>query len=79
MRRILHARIVAAIVLRASPARPLAQNTITLEGSVKSEGVASPDAQVTVVNVATHETSRATTRRDRRIPRPRHCFRASTP
>src|SRR3954447_10700098 len=39
-----------------------AQNTITLEGTVKSEGVALANAQVTAVNVATQETARAVTR-----------------
>ena len=39
-----------------------AQNTITLEGSVKAEGSPIASAQVTVVNTATQETARSTTR-----------------
>jgi hypothetical protein len=42
----------------------LAQNTITLEGSVKGEGAPLADARVTVVNIATQETARALTRRN---------------
>ncbi len=42
----------------------LAQNTITLEGSVKGEGAPLADARVTVVNVATQETARALTKRN---------------
>ena len=54
--------ILASIsLLFASPA--LAQNTVTIEGSVKGEGAPLADAQVSVVNVATRETARAVTRR----------------
>src|SRR6476661_4214298 len=49
-----------ALAVVAHPAR--AQNTVNLEGSVKSNGVAVSGAQVTVVNSATHETLTATTR-----------------
>jgi len=57
-------RLLAAAVFVAAFAQPaLTQNTITLEGSVKGEG-GSPlsGAQVTIVNVGTRETARATTR-----------------
>ena len=40
----------------------LAQNTITLEGSVRGDGAVVAGAQITVVNVATQETSRTVTR-----------------
>ena len=49
-----------ALAVVARPAR--AQNTVNLEGSVKSNGVAVSGAQVTVVNSATNETLTATTR-----------------
>ena len=56
MRKILQrTSIAAAVLLFALPGAALAQNTVTLEGSVKSEGAAIPGAQVTVVNVATNE------------------------
>ncbi len=47
-------------VLAASPA--LAQNTISLEGSVRGDGAPVVGAQITVTNVATRETARALTR-----------------
>ena len=54
---------MAAVIVAAFAAHPLhAQNTITLEGSVKSEGVAIANAQITAINVATNERSRAVTR-----------------
>src|SRR4051812_19231171 len=50
---------VAAIAL----ARPAAaQNTVTLEGVVRSEGAPLASVQVTAVNAETQETARATTR-----------------
>jgi len=52
--------VAATIAACAYPLR--AQNTITLEGSVKSEGLAIANAQITAVNVATLETTRALTR-----------------
>ncbi|MBC7672121.1 MAG: carboxypeptidase regulatory-like domain-containing protein, partial [Polaromonas sp.] len=52
--------VAALIVAMSLPA--LAQNTITLEGSVKSEGAPVSGAQVAVVDTATQETGRATTR-----------------
>ena len=56
-------RLLAALGLAIALSHPaLAQNTITLEGSVKSEGAPITGAQVTVVNTATQETARATTR-----------------
>ena len=39
-----------------------AQNTLTLEGSVKGEGAPLTNAQVNVENIATHETANAVTR-----------------
>ncbi|HUQ47600.1 MAG TPA: carboxypeptidase regulatory-like domain-containing protein [Gemmatimonadaceae bacterium] len=50
----------AALVIFAHPAR--AQNTVNLEGSVKSNGIAIPGAQITVVNSGTNETLTTTTR-----------------
>jgi hypothetical protein len=56
-------RLLAALVLATVLARPaMAQNTITLEGTVKADGAPLPSAQVTVVNVATQEQARAVTR-----------------
>ena len=53
--------VVAALAtVLARPAR--AQNTVTLEGSVKGEGAPLAGARVTVVNLATQETARALTR-----------------
>ena len=50
-------------LLSAMLGRPLlAQNTITLEGSVKGDGHRVVGAQITVVNVATRETARTLTR-----------------
>lgn len=50
----------SASVLAAVPA--IAQNTITLEGMVRAEGAPIAGAQITVVNIATAEVARATTR-----------------
>ena len=56
-------RLLAGLAIAAALTRPaIAQNTITLEGTVKSDGAALPGAQVTVVNVATQEQARAVTR-----------------
>lgn len=55
--------LLAAATLTAVLARPgHAQNTITLEGSVKGESGPVSSAQVTVVNTATQETARTATR-----------------
>ncbi|MEO7086204.1 MAG: carboxypeptidase regulatory-like domain-containing protein, partial [Gemmatimonadaceae bacterium] len=62
MRQLLQ-RLFVAVVLLAAALRPAAaQNTVTLDGLVKSEGAPLADAQVTVLNAATNETQRATTR-----------------
>jgi hypothetical protein len=61
MRKILQRTSIAAVLMLALPGAALAQNTVTLEGSVRSEGVAVPGAQVTVVNSATNETLKTTT------------------
>jgi hypothetical protein len=62
MRQLL-SRLLAAAAVVAALARPArAQNTITLEGSVKNESGPLSGAQVTVVNVETKETARAGTR-----------------
>ncbi len=61
MRRILECVSITAIVFLGLARPALAQNTVTLEGSVKSEGAAVPGAQVTVVNAATNETLKTTT------------------
>ena len=56
-------RLIVGASLGAMLSVPaLAQNTITLEGSVKGDGAPVVGAQVTVVNVATRETARAITR-----------------
>jgi hypothetical protein len=61
MRKILQRTSFAVVLALAVSRIAGAQNTVTLEGSVKSEGVAVPGAQVTVVNSATNETLRTTT------------------
>src|SRR6476660_8293500 len=62
MRMMVH-RLLGAALLAAALTRPArAQNTITIEGSVKSAGVPIAGAEVTVVNVATQETAKASTR-----------------
>ncbi len=58
LQRLLVAALLAAGLSRAAQA----QNTITLEGSVRADGAPLAGAQVIVVNVATQETGRATTR-----------------
>jgi hypothetical protein len=56
-------RVLAAVGFVALAAVPaLAQNTITLEGSVKSAGAPIAGAQVTVTNIATQETAKTVTR-----------------
>ena len=57
-------RLLGAALLAAVLSQPaLAQNTITLEGSVKGEGGdALARTQVTILNTATQETARALTR-----------------
>jgi len=54
--------LVVAAIAAANTHLLGAQNTITLEGAVKSEGVAIANAQVSAVNVATLEASRTVTR-----------------
>ena len=61
MRQILKCVSITTIVFLGLVRPALAQNTVTLEGSVKSEGAAVPGAQVTVVNAATNETLKTTT------------------
>jgi len=53
---------VSAILVMALALPALAQNTVTLEGSVKSGGAPVAGAQVTVVNAATNQTLKAVTR-----------------
>ena len=53
MRQILQRMSVSAILVMIVALPALAQNTVTLEGSVKSAGAPVPGAQVTVVNAAT--------------------------
>ena len=61
--RFLFRRLLLAAAAAVAFAAPLhAQNTVTLEGSVRSEGAPLPGVQVTVVNVATRETARTQTR-----------------
>ena len=56
-------RLFVAASCAAMLSRPaLAQNTITLEGSVKGDGAPVVAAQITVTNVATRETARTLTR-----------------
>ena len=56
-------RLLVASLFVAALARPSqAQNTVSIEGSVKADGAPLVGAQVTVVNTATRETARATTR-----------------
>ena len=56
-------RLLAAATLAIALSRSAhAQNTVTLEGLIRSEGTPIAGAQVTAVNIATNETVRATTR-----------------
>ncbi len=57
------APLLASLLLVLTLGRPArAQNTVTLEGSVKAAGVPLSGAQVSVVNGATRETARTATR-----------------
>jgi hypothetical protein len=62
MRHMLQRSLVAAALAAVLSQPAFAQNTVTLEGSVKADGTPLAGAQITVVNVATNETARATTR-----------------
>ncbi|MDB4912822.1 MAG: putative oar protein, partial [Gemmatimonadetes bacterium] len=62
MRHLFLRLLTAGFLASALTQRAAAQNTVTLEGSVKGDGEPLAAAQVTVVNTATHETARATTR-----------------
>ena len=62
MRHVLQRVLLAAAIVAALSKAAQAQNTVTLEGSVKSEGVPVAGAQVTVANSGTSEIQRATTR-----------------
>ncbi len=62
MRPMLHRLLAAALCVAALSRAAHAQNTVVLEGSVKSAAGPMAGAQVTVVNAATQETSRTTTR-----------------
>ena len=62
MRHTLQRLISAAALLAASARTTHAQNTITLEGSVRNETGPLGAAQVTVVNLSTQETARTGTR-----------------
>ncbi len=62
MRRLVSYALAAVAFVAVIATTAIAQNTITLEGVVKAEGQPLADAQVTVTNVATKETARATTR-----------------
>ncbi len=62
MRHLLH-HFLAATLCTVAFARPtLAQNTVSIEGTVKADGSPLSGAQVTVVNAGTKETARATSR-----------------
>ena len=61
--RTLFSRALAAACIAAALARPaVAQNTLTLEGSVKSEGAPVASAQVNIANTATGERAQTMTR-----------------
>ena len=62
MRHLLHRFVVTASIAVALATPALAQNTLTLEGLVKSEAGPISGAQVTIVNAATQETAQAITR-----------------
>jgi len=62
MRRFVGHAFAALIFVAAVATSAFAQNTVTLEGVVKADNQPLADAQVTVTNVATKETARATTR-----------------
>ena len=62
MRPMLHRLLAAALCVAALSRAAHAQNTVILEGSVKTAAGPMAGAQVTVVNAATQETSRTATR-----------------
>jgi len=62
MRHVVLRLFVALFCMAAAGRAAQAQNTITLEGSVKSEGVPIANAQVTATNIETQEVARTTTR-----------------
>ncbi|MEO8622627.1 MAG: carboxypeptidase regulatory-like domain-containing protein, partial [bacterium] len=62
MQRIVRHLLTAAFLAAAVSRHADAQNTVSLEGSVKADGAPLAGAQVTAVNVGTSETARATTR-----------------
>ncbi len=62
MRKLAGHAFMALVFVAALAANALAQNTITLEGVVKADNQPLADAQITVTNVATKETARATSR-----------------
>lgn len=62
MRPMFHRLLVGALCVSALARPAHAQNTVILEGLVKSEAAPLVGAQVTIVNTGTQETSRATTR-----------------
>ncbi len=62
MRHVLQRFVLAAAIAAALSRPALAQNTVSLEGSVKSDGAPIAGAQITVANSGTSEIQRATTR-----------------
>ncbi|MEP6620126.1 MAG: carboxypeptidase regulatory-like domain-containing protein [bacterium] len=62
MRHLIHRLFVASLFVAALARPALAQNTVSIEGSVKADGSPLAGAQVTIVNTATKETARATSR-----------------
>jgi hypothetical protein len=62
MRPTLHRLLAAAFCLATCATPAIAQNTVSIEGTVRSAASPIGGAQVTVVNPATLETSRTTTR-----------------
>lgn len=62
MRYVLPRLFGALLCMVAAGRAAQAQNTITLEGSVKSEGIPVANAQVTATNTETQEVARATTK-----------------
>jgi hypothetical protein len=62
MRHLLHRFVVAASIAVAVARPALSQNTLTLEGLVKSDAGPISGAQVTIVDSSTQTTSQTTTR-----------------
>src|SRR6516165_7285049 len=62
MRTLFSRALVAAALAAAAAHSALAQNTVTLEGSVKSEGTPVASAQVNIVNTATGERAQTMSR-----------------